>query len=67
MQNIKAEIDGKPVDWYSDVFSIVFPDVDTEKANSLWKEQLKRKGSKEKKQRKKKDEDDESGDEDDDD
>ena len=39
-QNIKEGIDGKPVDWYSDVFELVFPDVDEAHANTLWKEKL---------------------------
>lgn len=29
------------MDWYRDVFDIVFPDVDTEAVNGLWKEHLK--------------------------
>ncbi|KAF2395752.1 ATP-dependent protease La [Trichodelitschia bisporula] len=41
-ENIKEGIGGKPVDWYDEVFSIVFPDVDAEHANSLWKETLKK-------------------------
>jgi ATP-dependent Lon protease len=41
MQNIKQGIEGHAVDWYSDVFDIVFPDVDAEHINNLWKEQLK--------------------------
>jgi Lon-like ATP-dependent protease len=39
-QNIKEGIEGKPVDWYSDVFKLVFPDVDPEQANGLWKKEL---------------------------
>ena len=42
MQNIKEGIEGKPVDWYSDVFDIVFPDVDESQVNSLWKKELKK-------------------------
>ena len=35
--------------WYNEVFDLVFGDVQTEKANSLWTEQLKeKKGDKEK-------------------
>ena len=41
LQNIKENIEGHPVDWYSDVFKLVFPDVDVEQANNLWKERLK--------------------------
>ena len=40
LQNIKKDIDGKPVDWYSDVFKLVFPDIDVAQTNSLWKKQL---------------------------
>lgn len=29
------------MDWYSDVFDIVFPGVDAEAVNKMWKEQLK--------------------------
>jgi ATP-dependent Lon protease len=39
-QNIKEGIEGHPVSWYSDVFDLVFPDVDAEEANNLWKAQL---------------------------
>lgn len=41
LQNIKENIEGHPVDWYSDVFGIIFPDADAEQVNSLWREQLK--------------------------
>jgi len=40
LQNIKEGMTGKPVDWYSDVFEVVFPDVDVEQANNVWKEKL---------------------------
>lgn len=30
------------MDWYQDVFDIVFPDVDPAQANELWKKELKR-------------------------
>lgn len=47
------------MDWYSDVFSIVFPNLDTKEVNTMWKAQLKE----DKKSRRRKDkEDDESGD-----
>ena len=42
LQNIKEGIEGKPVRWYSDVFSGVFPNLDREAANSLWKKELKK-------------------------
>jgi ATP-dependent Lon protease len=29
------------VDWYADVFNIIFPGVDAEAANSVWEKQLK--------------------------
>lgn len=34
MQNIKNGIEGHPVEWYRDVFDIVFPNLDREKANT---------------------------------
>lgn len=40
LQNIKEGIEGHPAKWYSDVFKLVFPNLDKEKANTLWKEQL---------------------------
>ena len=40
-QNIKHGLQGCPVDWYDDVFDLVFPNVDTAHANSLWKAALK--------------------------
>ena len=40
-QNIKENIEGHPVDWYGDVFNIIFPDVDAAQVNHMWKEQLK--------------------------
>lgn len=39
-QNIKEGIEGKPVDWYHDVFDIVFRGLDKERTNSLWKKEL---------------------------
>ncbi|KAF2141503.1 uncharacterized protein K452DRAFT_309253 [Aplosporella prunicola CBS 121167] len=39
-ENIKAGIEGKAVSWYSDVFDVVFKDLDRERANSLWKKEL---------------------------
>ncbi|EME38194.1 hypothetical protein DOTSEDRAFT_75694 [Dothistroma septosporum NZE10] len=39
-ENIKEGIEGKPVDWYSDVFKLVFPDVDEAQANGMWKKEL---------------------------
>lgn len=40
-QNIKEGIEGHAASWYSDIFDLVFPDLDREAANNLWKEQLK--------------------------
>ena len=39
-QNIKEGIDGHAAAWYSDVFALVFPDVDPAHANNVWKAQL---------------------------
>ncbi|EXJ53535.1 lon protease like, mitochondrial [Cladophialophora psammophila CBS 110553] len=43
-ENIKEGIDGHAVDWYDEVFDIVFPNVTVEEVNSRWKEALERKG-----------------------
>ena len=66
-QNIKEGIEGHAVDWYSDVFDIVFPDVDTHKINLRWKDALKKTKEKAKKPKKKRDDEDDDGDDDDDD
>ncbi|KAH8592921.1 Lon protease C-terminal proteolytic domain-containing protein [Bisporella sp. PMI_857] len=50
--NIKKGIEGRPAKWYSEVFDLVFPDLDKEHANNVWKERLS----------KKKDEDDDEDD-----
>lgn len=39
-QNIKEGIEGHAASWYSDVFDLVFPNLDAKRANNLWKEQL---------------------------
>lgn len=67
MQNIKEGIEGRPVSWYSEVFDLVYPDLNKEAANKLWERELKKKGGdRKKKEYKRKDEDEEeSGDEDD--
>ncbi|KAI9726642.1 MAG: ATP-dependent Lon protease pim1 [Chrysothrix sp. TS-e1954] len=39
-ENIKEGIEGKPVGWYSEVFDLVFANLDKQKANDLWKAQL---------------------------
>lgn len=51
MQNIKEGIEGHPAKWYSDVFDLVFPDLDRDAANRVWAAQLEKKekgGKKEK-------------------
>lgn len=40
VQNIKEGMDGHAASWYSDVFDLVFPNIDTESANNAWKAQL---------------------------
>lgn len=40
VQNIKEGIDGRPVSWYSDIFSLVFKDLDVNRAMTLWQKQL---------------------------
>lgn len=42
LQNIKEGIEGHAVDWYSDVFDIVFPDAKPEEINHLWKDALQK-------------------------
>lgn len=39
-QNIKEGIEGHAASWYADVFDLVFPNIDAEQANSIWKTQL---------------------------
>lgn len=39
-QNIKEGIQGHAANWYSDVFDLVFPDLDHEEVNKRWKEHL---------------------------
>jgi Lon-like ATP-dependent protease len=67
VQNIKEGIEGRPVSWYSDVFELVFPDLNKESANKMWEKELRsKKGDRKKREQKRKDEDEEeSGDEDD--
>lgn len=47
-ENIKEGIEGRPVDWYADVFEYIFPNLDHERANGLWKDELKKPKGKEK-------------------
>ncbi|TAQ84086.1 hypothetical protein B7494_g7598 [Chlorociboria aeruginascens] len=39
-ENIKEGIVGHPAKWYSDVFDLVFPDIDPTEVNKLWKDEL---------------------------
>ncbi|KAF1811936.1 lon protease like, mitochondrial [Eremomyces bilateralis CBS 781.70] len=41
-ENIKEDIEGKPVAWYSDVFNIIFPNLDQERVGKLWQKQLEK-------------------------
>lgn len=68
-QNIKEGLEGHAVDWYSEVFDVVFPDVDAEQVNKMWKEQLKevKPERKERKKRVKKEEEEDDEDSSDDD
>lgn len=66
-ENIKRGIDGHAVDWYSDVFDLVFPNLNAKEINGMWKSQLKE--DKKKRREKEKDRDgrekeEDSGDED---
>ncbi|KAF6821537.1 ATP-dependent protease La [Colletotrichum sojae] len=65
-ENIKEGIEGKPVDWYADVFDLIFPELDREAANKCkaceWKKEQDDKKKKEKKNKKKDDSDDEDDD-----
>ena len=42
-QNIKEGIEGRPAKWFSDVFDLVFPNLDPAVANDVWKSQLAKK------------------------
>ena len=65
-QNIKEGIEGHPVEWYSEVFNLIFPDLNKETANKLWEKELKpKKGDRKRKEQKRKDDDEESGEDDD--
>ncbi|KAL8771062.1 MAG: hypothetical protein Q9209_003481 [Squamulea sp. 1 TL-2023] len=56
-ENIKEGIEGHAASWYSEIFDLVFPDLDHHAANTLWKKQLKE-------PKKKKEQDDDSDDDD---
>ncbi|KAL6836565.1 ATP-dependent protease La [Trichoderma sp. SZMC 28015] len=53
-QTIKEGIEGHPVSWYTEVFNLVFPEIDREKANTCkiceWKAQQKKKDDAENKE-----------------
>lgn len=34
LQNIKEGIEGRPASWYSEIFDLIFPNLDHEKANT---------------------------------
>jgi ATP-dependent Lon protease len=34
LQNIRNGIEGRPASWYKDIFELVFPNLDREKANT---------------------------------
>ncbi|KAF9881939.1 hypothetical protein CkaCkLH20_01085 [Colletotrichum karsti] len=67
-ENIKEGIEGKPVAWYSEVFDLIFPELDREAANKCktceWQKEQddKKKKDKKDKKNKKKDEDEEDDD-----
>ncbi|KAF1939987.1 ATP-dependent protease La [Clathrospora elynae] len=67
-ENIKEGIEGRPVSWYKEVFDIVFPNLDKDAVNKMWKDELKaKKGDRKKREQKRKteEEEDESGEDDD--
>ncbi|KEF58932.1 lon protease like, mitochondrial [Exophiala aquamarina CBS 119918] len=65
-ENIKEGIQGHAVDWYNDVFDLVFPDVKKDEVNNRWRAALKEKDS-DKKSRKNKEKDEENDSDSDDD
>lgn len=54
VQTIKEGIEGHAVSWYSEVFDLVFPNLDRQKANTCkiceWKAQQKKKDDSESKE-----------------
>lgn len=54
-QNIKEGLQGHSAGWYSDVFDLVFPNLDKGLAGKLWKKQLAE-------EKRKRDDDDDEGD-----
>ncbi|KAL2267532.1 hypothetical protein VTJ83DRAFT_4809 [Remersonia thermophila] len=60
-ENIKEGIEGRPVSWYSEVFELIFPNLDREKANRCKACEIKEKEKekeKEKKEKEKEEDDD---------
>ncbi|KAL2120481.1 hypothetical protein VTJ04DRAFT_4508 [Mycothermus thermophilus] len=61
-ENIKEGLEGRPVSWYSEVFELIFPNLDREKANHCKVCEMREKEKEEEKEREKekkdKDEDD---------
>lgn len=59
IQNIKEGLDGRPANWYTDVFELAFHNLDRERAQVLWKDKLvEDKKDKEQKDKRKHDDDD---------
>ncbi|KAG9235795.1 lon protease-like protein [Amylocarpus encephaloides] len=56
-ENIKEGIEGKPAKWYSDVFDLVFPNLDADQANNRWKDDLSKKKKKKKSEKEEEDDD----------
>jgi Lon-like ATP-dependent protease len=50
-------MDGQPVEWYTDVFDLVFPNLDRSKASTLWQDQLTKSKSREEAKEESKDKD----------
>ncbi|KAF2850560.1 ATP-dependent protease La [Plenodomus tracheiphilus IPT5] len=65
-ENIKEGIEGRPVQWYKEVFDIVFPDLDKDATNKMWEKELKstKKDRKKREQKRKEEDEEESGDDD---
>ncbi|KAL8735141.1 MAG: hypothetical protein Q9166_001017 [cf. Caloplaca sp. 2 TL-2023] len=47
-ENIKEGIEGHAANWYEEIFDLIFPDLDHDAANNVWKQQLKEPGKKSK-------------------
>lgn len=59
IQNIKEGLDGRPANWYTDVFELAFHNLDRERAQVLWTDKLvEDKKDKERKVKLKHDDDD---------